>query len=66
MSRDNPVDPMSGVGRVSEEDAPRCEICGDAIVEDPDHYVVTWIEDGQVEHRHFCGMDCRERWDDER
>lgn len=62
MSRDSPIDPTSDVGTVSEEDAPRCAVCGDPIVEDPDHYVVTWIEDGEVQRRDFCGMDCREEW----
>lgn len=60
------VDPTSQLGEdVSEEDAPRCVTCGEPIVNDPDHRVVTWVEDDQVESAHFCGESCREEWDGE-
>lgn len=58
------VDPTSDLGEdVGEEDAPRCEVCGDAIVARPTHRVITWIEDGQVETAHFCDDDCRADWE---
>ncbi|MFB6174157.1 MAG: hypothetical protein ABEI39_05885 [Halobacteriales archaeon] len=57
-------DPISDVGEVDPEDAPACEACGDPIVEEPSHRVVTWIEDGEVQHRHFCGEDCLAEWEE--
>lgn len=60
------VDPTSDLGEdVTEENAPRCASCGEPIVENPDHRVVTWIEDEQVQARHFCGTDCLDNWGDE-
>ena len=60
------VDPTSDLGEdVSKEDAPTCATCGAAIVESPRHRVLTWIEEGQVESRHFCDDDCRMGWDSE-
>jgi len=56
------VDPTSDVGDVDPEEAPQCTTCGDRIVEDPDHRVVTWVEDGSAEQRHFCDEDCRDEW----
>lgn len=56
------IDPTSDVGRVDESEAPTCVVCGEVIVNDPDHRVVTWIEDGEVRHRDFCGDDCRDQW----
>lgn len=61
------VDPTSDLGEdVSEEDAPACTVCGDPIVADPDHRVVTWVEDGESRTAHFCSESCREDWSDER
>jgi hypothetical protein len=58
------VDPTSDLEEdVSEEDAPRCDTCGDPIVEEPTHRVVTWMEEGQIRHAHFCDEDCRDEWD---
>jgi len=58
------VDPTSDIGEdVTEADAPRCETCGDAIVQAPNHRVITWIEDGTVRTVHFCDGDCRMAWD---
>jgi len=58
------VDPTSDLGEdVAEEDAPTCETCGDSIVEEPTHRVVTWLTDGMVHHAHFCDDDCRDQWD---
>lgn len=59
------VDPTSDVGDVDPEEAPRCVTCGEPIVENPAHRVVTWVEDGHAEQRHFCDEDCRARWDGE-
>ena len=56
------VDPISDVGKVDPEEAPTCEVCGDRIVDDPDHRTVTWVEDGTVVHREFCSPDCRDEW----
>lgn len=53
------VDPTSDVGEgVTEETAPECATCGDPIVNEPTHRVDTWIEDGDVHHRHFCSAEC--------
>lgn len=60
------VDPTSDVGERDEGDAPSCAVCGSKIVNDPDHVVVTWIEDGDIRHRDFCSAECRADWDDER
>ena len=56
------VDPISDVGSIDEDEAPSCEVCGETIVEDPDHRVVTWVENGIVQHRHFCSDACRDSW----
>ena len=57
------VDPTSDVGEdVSEDEAPECATCGETIVQQPDHRVLTWIEDDGVQTAHFCDDDCRERW----
>lgn len=60
------VDPTSDVGEVDPEDAPVCAACGETIVDSSTHRAVTWIEDDDVEHRHFCDDSCRADWDDER
>ncbi|WP_224269177.1 DUF7576 family protein [Haloprofundus salinisoli] len=58
------VDPTSSLGDdVDEENAPECATCGEKIVQSPTHRVVTWVEDGAVQHRHFCDDDCREGYD---
>ncbi|MEF8783374.1 MAG: hypothetical protein V5A39_06795 [Haloarculaceae archaeon] len=60
------VDPTSDLEEdVSEEDAPTCAACGAAIVDSPRHRVLTWVEDGQVQSRHFCDDGCRMDWDGE-
>ena len=60
------VDPTSDLGEdVSEEDAPECAQCGDPIVADTDHRVRTTVEDGTVDHRHFCSDDCLDEWRDD-
>lgn len=57
------TDPTSDLGEdVTEADAPRCEVCGEAIVQSSDHRVVTWIEGGSVEAAHFCDEGCRRDW----
>ena len=58
------VDPTSDLGEdVTEEDAPRCAVCGDAIVREASHRVVTRVVDGAVETAHFCDEACRDGWD---
>ena len=57
------VDPTSGLNEdVSEDDAPTCAVCGDALVENPDHRVLTRVDDDQVVTTHFCSDAHRERW----
>jgi hypothetical protein len=55
------VDPTSDLGEdVDEETAPACATCGEKIVRNPGHRVVTWIDDdGIVQHRHFCDDECK-------
>jgi hypothetical protein len=57
------VDPTSDLGEdVSEDDAPRCEVCDDPIVNETTHRVITWVEDGGVRTAHFCSEECRGEW----
>ena len=57
------VDPTSDLGEdVSEDDAPRCSTCGEPIVQQPDHRVITWIENDNVQTAHFCDESCRSEW----
>jgi hypothetical protein len=52
------VDPTSDLGEdVDDADIPPCVTCGDP-VDGPSRRVLTHIEDGRVEHRHFCSDDC--------
>ncbi|SDG04726.1 DUF7576 family protein [Halorientalis regularis] len=58
------VDPTSDIGEdVSEDDAPVCETCEDVVVDEPDHRVITWIDDEEVQSAHFCDETCRMDWD---
>lgn len=58
------VDPTSDLCEdVTEEDAPRCRVCSEPIVNKPSHRVITWVEDGTAMTAHFCGPDCRAEWD---
>ena len=57
------ADPTSALGEdVTEENAPPCEVCGEPVVQDPDHRVLTEVEDGQVVHTHFCSEACLEEF----
>jgi hypothetical protein len=57
------VDPTSDLGEdVDEDDAPTCETCGKKLVTEPEHRVVSWVEDGSVQHRHFCSDECEASW----
>jgi len=57
------IDPTSDIGEdVDESDAPTCHTCGKKIVTEPEHRVVSWIDDGSAEHLHFCDDECREGW----
>lgn len=59
------VDPTSELGEdVDESDARECANCGEKILQSPTHRVVTWVEDGEVRHRHFCSDGCRAAYDD--
>lgn len=59
------VDPTSDLGEdISEEDAPRCATCSEAIIESPTHRVITWIEDDEVRAMHFCDEHCRQEWNE--
>lgn len=58
------VDPTSDLCEdVTEEDAPRCTVCSEPIVNEPTHRVVTWVEDGAAVTAHFCSPDCRAEWE---
>ncbi|WP_254837575.1 DUF7576 family protein [Natronomonas marina] len=58
------VDPTSDLGEdVTEEDAPRCDACGEPIVNEATHRVITWIEDDSVQSAHFCDEACRAEWE---
>ena len=59
------VDPTSDLNEdISEDDAPDCETCGTALVNSPNHRVITWIEDDEVQTAHFCDDECRTNWDE--
>ena len=56
-------DPTSDLAEdVSVEDAPCCGTCGEPLVETPEHTVITWIADGEVQTAHFCNDTCRRQW----
>ena len=58
------VDPTSDLGEdVTAEEAPNCAACGDPIVNEVTHRVVTWIEDDSVRTAHFCEERCHRDWD---
>jgi hypothetical protein len=57
------VDPTSDLGEDDPESAPRCECCGEPAL-GAERRTVTRIEDGIVEHRHFCDPACREEWEE--
>lgn len=60
------VDPTSDIGEnVDEANTPECATCRTAIERDPEHQVVTWVDDeGLVQHRHFCSEECHTVYDD--
>ena len=61
------VDPTSNLDEnVSAKDAPACATCGAALVDHPDHRIVTWIADGEVQTAYFCDEGCRADWNGER
>jgi hypothetical protein len=58
------VDPTSDLGEdIAEDDAPRCAVCDEPIMNESTHRIVTWIEDGAVQSAHFCDEECRRSWD---
>ncbi|MBV0903342.1 DUF7576 family protein [Haloarcula salina] len=57
------VDPTSDHHEdIDEEEAPECDTCGEPIVNEVTHRVITWIEDESVQTAHFCDEDCRMDW----
>jgi hypothetical protein len=52
------IDPTSDVGGSTDETAPACTTCGEAIVDEADHRVVTRIDEGEVRTMHFCDEAC--------
>jgi hypothetical protein len=57
------VDPTSDIGEdVDESSAPACHTCGKKIVVEPDHRVVSWVDDGSVVSLHFCDDACLDAW----
>lgn len=59
------VDPTSDLGEdVDESNAPECASCGEKIVQQPTHRVLTWIEERHVQYRHFCSDACRAEYED--
>lgn len=59
------IDPTSDVGEDTEETAPTCATCGEKIVNEPSHRVLTRIEDGEVKTEHFCDEACLSAFDTE-
>lgn len=57
------VDPTSDVGEVEPDEAPTCAVCGDPILLDLEHRVITWVEDAEAQHRHFCSQECLDGWE---
>jgi hypothetical protein len=53
------MDPTSDVGTDTDESAPTCASCGERIIDEPTHRVLTSVEDGTVKTDHFCDEDCR-------
>jgi len=51
------VDPTSDVGE--DADTYECAACGSRVELGPDHRVVTWIDEGEVQTLHFCDEACR-------
>jgi hypothetical protein len=60
------VDPTSELEEdVDEESAPSCATCGEPAL-GTGHRTLTWVDGGDVVHRHFCSASCRADWEDER
>lgn len=59
------IDPTSDVGEDTEETAPTCATCGEKIVNEPSHRVLTRIEDGEMKTEHFCDEACLSAFDTE-
>lgn len=58
------IDPTSNVGETTAETAPTCATCGEKIIDEPTHRVLTSIEDGQVKTDHFCDEGCLSAFED--
>lgn len=57
-------DPTSDLAEdVSPEDAPRCAVCDEPLVETPERRVVTWIDAEEVRTAQFCDETCRGQWE---
>ena len=52
------MDPTSDVGADTDESAPTCVNCGERIIDEPTHRVLTSVADGAVNADHFCDETC--------
>ncbi|WP_425491843.1 DUF7576 family protein [Halohasta salina] len=43
---------------IPKEDAPKCAVCSNKIVDYPTHRVIATTKDGKVEYKHFCDASC--------
>lgn len=46
----------------STDEESECRACGEPVASSSEQRVVTSVEDGQAEYRHFCSDDCLESW----
>jgi len=44
--------------QIAEEDAPKCSVCSNRIVELPTNRVIATVKNGTVEYEHFCSASC--------
>ena len=57
-------DPTSDLAEdIPPEEATRCEVCDEPLVDAPDRTAVTWVEDGEAVTVDFCDDACRREWD---
>ena len=54
------VDPTSDIGEgLDKENAPKCAVCSERIIELPTHRVIPIVNKGQVKHVDVCSEKCR-------
>lgn len=44
--------------KIPEENAPKCAVCSNKIVDYPTKRVIATTKDGKVEYKHFCDAGC--------